>query len=172
MSSNASKGRGGGRGGGRGSGRGRGRGGGRGTSSGGRSSGSASSGGRGSSSREGRRGESKQRDRMKNAGFGDDYKSGQNKTPRHEYQEMSAQQLQHRREDEQRNQDAALDALHVGVTGLKHHAININEEIQNQDLILNDLNSNIELTAAEIQQQTEKARKVNKKKAQVLELYK
>lgn len=55
------------------------------------------------------------------------------------YQAMSTQELERRREQDLARQDALLDQIHGGVKGLKNHAQAINGEVVEQNVMIDDI---------------------------------
>lgn len=55
------------------------------------------------------------------------------------YQAMSTQELERRREQDLARQDALLDQIHGGVKGLKNHAQAINGEVVEQNAMIDDI---------------------------------
>lgn len=64
----------------------------------------------------------------------DDLESGSSN-----YQAMSTQELERRREADLARQDALLDQIHGGVKGLKNHAQAINGEVVEQNVMIDDI---------------------------------
>ena len=58
-----------------------------------------------------------------------------------DYRAMTSQQLEARRQQEFANQDAALDQIHRGAKGLKNHAIAINGEVVEQNVMIDDVST-------------------------------
>lgn len=69
-----------------------------------------------------------------NGGTNDDLESGATN-----YQAMSTQQLERQREQDLARQDALLDQIHGGVKGLKNHALVINGEVVEQNVMIDDI---------------------------------
>ena len=121
-----------------------------------------------------RSGNSKRGDRLKRdrmlavAGFEDEKRQPSRKK---DYSEMSSAQLQESRDQEYARQEEALDHIYTGVIGLKNHGNAINSEVVAQNAMLDDLGNAIDITQEELEAQTEKARKINGKKAKVCKLY-
>lgn len=67
-------------------------------------------------------------------GGNDDLESGSTN-----YQAMSTQQLERQREQDLARQDAMLDQIHGGVKGLKNHALAINGEVVEQNVMIDDV---------------------------------
>lgn len=56
-----------------------------------------------------------------------------------DYQNMSAQEYEQRKNAQMSDQDNVLDQIHTGVKGLKNHANAINGEVVEQNAIIDDL---------------------------------
>lgn len=104
----------------------------------------------------------------RNGGGGYDDDSGSDQG---NYHAMSAQQMEHRRDEEFARQDAALDQIHRGVKGLRNQANAINDEVQDQNKVLDDINDRMDGAQDDLEAGTSKAREVNAKKAKVCKMY-
>ncbi|GAB9471453.1 hypothetical protein Gpo141_00008663 [Globisporangium polare] len=87
------------------------------------------------------------------------------------YQAMSTQQLERQREEDLARQDALLDQIHGGVKGLKNHALAINGEVVEQNVMVDDIGTRMDRAQQDIERQEAVAREVNAKKKKACKLY-
>ena len=57
------------------------------------------------------------------------------------YRNMDQQQFNRRRAEDEARQDALLDQIHGGVVGLKNQAHAINDEVVEQNVIIDDIDT-------------------------------
>ncbi|CCI46319.1 unnamed protein product [Albugo candida] len=88
-----------------------------------------------------------------------------------DYQNMSAQEYEQRKNAQMSDQDNVLDQIHTGVKGLKNHANAINGEVVEQNAIIDDLGNRMDQAQADLEREELIAREVNAQKKKSCKLY-
>ncbi|CAI5739157.1 unnamed protein product [Hyaloperonospora brassicae] len=87
------------------------------------------------------------------------------------YRNMDQQQFDRRRAEDEARQDALLDQIHGGVVGLKNQAHAINDEVVEQNVIIDDIDTRVDTATQDIAREEQATREVNARKKKACKLY-